>query len=537
MKRIGLISMAFLIMASQGISQIIINVPADQPSIQAGIDYATDGDTVLVADSAYYENINFKGKAITVASHFILDNDTSHISGTVIDGSQSAKTDSTSVVTMMSGEDTTSILTGFTITGGGGTSLELLGWDVNDYFGGGIVIDKSGGTILHNIIEGNHTIDTSDIYEIGGGIGGTVSESHTLIIRNNVIRNNTVEGANSYGGGIGLIGGKIIIEGNRITNNKLISTSSDGGGGIFWAYYGLTGVIDEVIIRNNFIDSNEGQSAMDISGGGGIYTGLTFGAGLEVYNNVISNNVCGSFGGGIYNWANPMLLTNNTIINNASGRGGNSYYSSRGSAKFINNILWSAVDNSEEDFLYDKSNYDNNKRIYLYHNLLKNPDELGDEVTRSGNIFEEPVFNEGFYEPAQGHRIIGRGTDSIEISWIWRYAPSSDYFGNTRPNPVDEYIDIGAIESPFAAISIGINEKRPEVLSIAPNPVYDLLTIGTTLSGQHLILLTNLNGQLIISKELEGTTHQLDLSSFNKGIYFITIRSKDFVTTRKIIKL
>ncbi len=31
-------------------------------------------------------------------------------------------------------------------------------------------------------------------------------------------------------------------------------------------------------------------------------------------------------------------------------------------------------------------------------------------------------------------------------------------------------------------------------------------------------------------------THKLDLSLFPKGVYFITIRSKDFVTTRKIIK-
>ena len=36
---------------------------------------------------------------------------------------------------------------------------------------------------------------------------------------------------------------------------------------------------------------------------------------------------------------------------------------------------------------------------------------------------------------------------------------------------------------------------------------------------------------------MEGPTHQLDLSSFQKGVYFITIRSNDFVRTRKIIKI
>jgi hypothetical protein len=52
----------------------------------------------------------------------------------------------------------------------------------------------------------------------------------------------------------------------------------------------------------------------------------------------------------------------------------------------------------------------------------------------------------------------------------------------------------------------------------------------------YLIELYAINGQLLYNKQFEGTYHQVDLSSLPKGIYFITIRSKVAVVTRKVIK-
>ena len=75
-----------LIIVAQGTMAQMILVPGDYSIIQAAINAASDGDTVLVEEGSYVENINFRGKAIMVASQFLIDGDTSHISKTIIDG-------------------------------------------------------------------------------------------------------------------------------------------------------------------------------------------------------------------------------------------------------------------------------------------------------------------------------------------------------------------------------------------------------------------------------------------------------------------
>jgi len=234
----------------------IIHVPDDQATIQEGIDVAFTGDTVLVAEGIYFENIDFKGKAITVASHFLLDGNTIHIDNTVIDGSQPANPNHASVVYFTSGEDTTSILYGFTIQNGAGHYPDAF----NDRSGGGIYMSESTAKILHNIIISNEVNTWAGAY--GGGIAVNTMGDKWVIINNNTVMSNTAQSSQekSEGGGIyTMCNAKIAdntINGNLCKSTAPVYSDAKGfGGGISIVNY--SGGPRTLYMENNAITDNE----------------------------------------------------------------------------------------------------------------------------------------------------------------------------------------------------------------------------------------------------------------------------------------
>jgi hypothetical protein len=172
-------------LSSDVISQIIY-VPDNHSTIQAAIDAAADGDTILVEESTCFENI-----------------------------------------------------------------------DLEDYpmgLGGGIFIHGSGGKIIHNIIE-NNVMGTSTDYTTlpliynGGGIYADVFNNHTLIVRENMIRNNQCIGDDGNGAGAFLAGGRIIFDKNSVMDNRLEMMGAPMGAGLFWQFIEYKGNIDEYLLR------------------------------------------------------------------------------------------------------------------------------------------------------------------------------------------------------------------------------------------------------------------------------------------------
>ena len=144
----------------------ILHVPADYATIQLAVNAASVGDTVLVAEGTYKENLVIM-KNIVLASLFLTDRNSAHISNTIIDGSSPLHPDTASVIRFEGSGDTTTILIGFTITGGGGTvALGTLGyWKV----GGGVRVRSTGGVkIINNIFRNNIITNTATVTQTEG---------------------------------------------------------------------------------------------------------------------------------------------------------------------------------------------------------------------------------------------------------------------------------------------------------------------------------------------------------------------------------
>jgi hypothetical protein len=182
---------------------------------------------------------------------------------------------------IISGEDSTAVLQGFTLTGGKGTSwLDEHG--AGTYVeGGGILITLSSPTIKNNLIINNEAIN-SPVGTISAGGGAIRCGDGSPRILNNVIINNK----GMYGGGIVLnYCSEALIANNIINANQVYQAVSGkptfGGGGV-WVFNSLPGNNLPNIIENNTIIGN---SSNDTGGGIRIWS-----ANSTVRNNIVWNN-------------------------------------------------------------------------------------------------------------------------------------------------------------------------------------------------------------------------------------------------------
>jgi len=238
----------------------VIHVPGDSTTIRSGLRGAGSGDTVLVAPGTYYENIIWPAvNGIKLLSE-------AGAEATIIDG-----LNLTQVLWLGSGQDTSTLIEGFTIQNG---------YNIN--YAGGIQCFDSSPTIRRNTIAKN----------FGGRGGGVMCFRSQAVIDGNTIETNA---ALYWGGGISCPGATSLL----IINNEFQDNSAEFGGGISCLF-------SSAVIEGNSIIRNSAQYW-----GGAIYCDSSQ---VTIRDNLMTENSAGWFGGGIYGQSYSILTINNNEI-------------------------------------------------------------------------------------------------------------------------------------------------------------------------------------------------------------------------------
>lgn len=368
----------------------VIHVPADHPTIQAGIDAAKDGDTVLVADGTYSGvgnvNIDFLGKQIVVKSE-------NGPEATIVDCQLIPNTRG---FIFQNKETNDVVLEGFTITNGnhegkGGIYCTNSAPTIKNCYilsnRGGIYCVDSNPKIIDSKISNNNSV-------AGVSFWGHPEYDDTKINRprltNCIVSENENAGISSFDGA------SVEIIGCIVSKNKNCGISSDyfssvyiryckifqnTGGGIKGTEYSGLNITDSIIKQNT------------AGNGGGIFCSPT--SRLKVIGCVIAENIATEGGGiDIYSSFGHASIAYCTITRNtANVRGGGVHVELRGSPfNCYKSIIWGNMSKGTHPEFFAAGPTVSIRSCDLRHGLEGFGDKWAEFIFYKDNIDEDPLF-------------------------------------------------------------------------------------------------------------------------------------------------
>ncbi len=134
--------------------------------------------------------------------------------------------------------------------------------------------------------------------------------------------------------------------------------------------------------------------------------------------------------------------------------------------------------------------------------------------------------------------------DGTQNSWVLETINLSDYIGEEILIRFQLVSDVAVNEDGFYFDDLSIDILRDNLsvtdvlktnVKIYPNPVTDILNINTTLANFDVAIF-DINGQLLLKRDLNSGNVLIDYSNFSSGIYFLQITTLEESQAFKIVK-
>jgi len=402
-------------------------VPAQYPTIQEGLNAAAPGDSVLVAEGIYTENI-----AWPQTNDLHLLSDPLNTSRPIIDGAMAGR-----VIDIETGGSTvfTAEISGFAITHG---YLNVPAHSGES--GAGILVSNGVLQLSNCVISDNQVTSTFDIQNSGGGAGLSIVSTpagYTNRIEGcHFTFNSVTHLTNGDGPALHLDGAPALVKDTEISNNR-ISVSEVALGMIYDFASDMT--LDAVKI-----DNNEAATTQSLPVGFAAIKGtavFSYLSNLKLADSKIASNLAtpqngtlAVLGAAIYFYGEGTTLkvlsssiAYNKRTDGAATSGTAAFFSSTTArtASVVNSILWNPGDGDEIDSF--------SKPAAVAFSDVRNG------YRGSTNLGVDPLFvSESDLHLQPASLCINAGNN--------RFAPARDINGNTRPLPAGTNTDLGCYE-------------------------------------------------------------------------------------------